>query len=304
MGRNPNSGLKSSITGKDSASEIHARLVHGSPQWRLVRLLELVEGEKQKLRNDFPRGFLAMVRNAVEQHQLAKPKAPLEELRKWAKGGPKYPREGSSERALRKWKNELAKWAKQAARREKSVQELRDWKNELQKWAESGPDQTVMEIYTLTRDLHAELDDALENADAKWFEEKAKAIRAKERKAERLHERKDRFDAAVVRVLEESRYKDNVTLRQAKRNLFTTARPPAGKQVNFTRAQQVLDKLGAETATRPETIDGRKGKFLMQSKRTYVTVAGCRFADMRRAREAVEAVRKRFGYEWKTAFHG
>jgi hypothetical protein len=310
---------------EQSARERVVRLEEGSPEWKILKLVKLIESEKQKLLADtevmlhpgfpvkltkeeekklvlhpgFPRGFLAMIRNAVETHQLAKPKAPLEELREWAESAPDYPREGSSERALRKWKNELCKWAKQAARREESEQELRNWKNELRRWKKNGPSALVREIYNLDRELHAELDSALETGDIyRWLESKAEAMRAKQSAP-------DRFEAAFVQALEENREVAEMSLAEAKKHA-TAPRPRSttATRVNFTGPKQVLDKLRAETVTRPETIDGREGKFLTPSERTYVLVCGREFASMRRARDAGDKIAKRHGYLWKNAAHG
>ena len=291
------SGNKSQLKpGEQSARERVARLAEGSPEWNLLRLVKLIEAEKKNLLADkevmlhpgFPRGFLAMIRNAVESHQRAQPKP-------WSPDP--YPLQ-ADRKTKRKWAE------KQAAHRQKLAEEQRRWKK-------SGPSALVREIYDLVRDLHAELDSALETGDIdRWLKNKAEAMRAKQRAP-------DRFEAAFVQALEENRDADEMSLAEAKKHAgehwkkkrlrqgIVTPRPrTTATRVNFTGAQQVLDKLRAETVTRPETIDGRKGKFITPSKQTYVRICDREFADMRRARDAGDKIAKRHGYEWKTASNG
>jgi hypothetical protein len=71
--------------------------------------------------------------------------------------------------------------------------------------------------------------------------------------------------------------------------------------VNFTGPQQVLDNVGVQKITNAEKVAGFGRTKTLKPQVAYVLVCGCRFASERRAREAVEVVRKRLAYRWKKA---
>jgi hypothetical protein len=288
------SGLKALIDPqREEATEIHGKLLHGHREYKIIRLRELIEAERNAQRAAQKEMF-----QCEREAEIARFKKLSRKQREKEKRHHVAVLKGL-DTALKQ--AETMPWFL-------SDNFLSARANEISARLAANDYVELPELDALWRDLHAQFERAVLDSDAAWFERQGKAIHSNDIRSE-TDKHRDEFDAAVAHALEmgfwraraEANSKERIHAMEEKRepNIESATLTPAGKLVNFTGPQEVLDKLGIETKMKAEKAVGFGRTKTLKQQVACVLVCRCRFASMRRAREAVETVRKLYGYLWK-----